>query len=792
MAFFRRFWRRQDPEQQPERQPEKPPEDVLRVIELSEDDVRHSRAQWTGWPAGNLPSPRQTQMKPTVLGYDQAVMRAMGVTCVDGEDPYATYPIRDIHDPESARIAPVGKVDGRQGIFYVPVVRGELSRVSLESKVGHPADVQYIPQQEEMIVKRGGMAGRFSEDGVDQMTCIVDRQPRIGETGPYKIPGDAMEIPVTADMIRVDSRRPSFEDSSMPAAAASVMAPDDGQDAEFSARVKGLVEKGGVRITVHGKTAEDAEKPTFTARFVKRNMGSGVYTDVLTLTPFDADDADAVLSVGCESNGPNESMRAEMTERGFSFTRYERHGTSKDDTYFTGVRIVMPFSSRKVGEFTVPVGDEMEESRIRYCITGKDTGQVVITQPDGTWYKVDIASARDELVQVTRNEPGGAYLELSGDSELGGFLRDTAQARAGMYREMQETEGVSRIFAPLFRDIGPVPEAQRPDVVKEGIVGEPLNPALHWNENEYGQHPDAAVNRLLPENLRLPAAYPPDLAVDNQPLGYRAPYPPDQWYEKSHADRTRGRLNRPYTMGFELYQRMGVLAASREYAEEVLSGRRRGIILRPLSPESYGLGLQVDAQQDGNIRFSGMGVGPDPTHYVRTNLMRGGCTCYVSDGKGKVTDFQFYAASTPMDDLGIEQVSVHPRGRERFPVKFVTDGGHYHADPTYKVADGTEGPDAKPPGDDETITVNTDTIPGLTQQQSVTGIREVIGRFYRPFGPGNVLVGRGGGFGLGMSTFSLDRDWIVASADDKLLYTPGPEQEEAFRRALDIGFLDRD
>ena len=79
----------------------------------------------------------------------------------------------------------------------------------------------------------------------------------------------------------------------------------------------------------------------------------------------------------------------------------------------------------------------------------------------------------------------------------------------------------------------------------------------------------------------------------------------------------------------------------------------------------------------------------------------------------------------------------------------------------------------------------------MTEPDSITGVREVVREFYKPFGPGNVLIGRGSGFGLGMG-HNLNRNRMIEDAKTGTVYTPGPQQEDAFRRNLGLDFLDRD
>ncbi len=789
------FWRRRTRE--PQRQPEggvpevKPPEVSLGPLELTDEDLKRIQAERKSWQTGTPLKSKEVQVPPSLLGYDQAVLRTMGVSIVDGDDPWSNYPYKPIESPESARVAPVGKVGGSRGIFYVPVQRGALTRVSLETQVGEPVEATYIPGEEELRIHRTGLAGKFGEASVDDVICIVDRQPRLGENKPVILPKDTVIIPVRGDMVRVDPRRPGFEDASMPAALAKEVAPSDGEDPEFVARVKGLVEEAGIGITVHGKTPDEAEKPKFNARFVKRNMGYGVYTDVLTLTPFDAEDAEAVLAVHANSSENNTTLRVDMTEGGVTFNKSRRHGEIESEMYFAGVSVQMPFSRKKAGEFTVPVGDDTQESRISYKVTGRDTGQVNITQPDGTTYEIEVLSSRREEVKVTCVEAGGVYLELGTDAELVGFLKETLDARRGMHDEMSRTEGLTRIFSPLFTDVARTAREPAPAAPLDAPVGEPLNPAKHWNEMTYGRHPDEAVRSLLPEQLRLPPPYPSDVAVDNQPLGYRAVYPPEEWYKPKKTRDHFDDLSAPYPQGFEIYQRMGLLAASPRYVEDVLSGNRRGILLTPMNREYYGLDTHVVATPEGKIKFSGMMSGPEPTHWVRTNLIRGSCNCYVSDGRGKVTDFHFYAMETPIDDLKIEQVSVHPRGRAQSNIRYVKTDETYQGSPVYAVAEGQETGITEGPPADKSILLQTSTIPGLTEPDSITGVREVVREFYKPFGPGNVLIGRGSGFGLGMG-HNLNRNRMIEDAKTGTVYTPGPQQEDAFRRNLGLDFLDRD
>jgi hypothetical protein len=709
---------------------------------------------------------------------------------VDGDEPWSTCPYKSIDNPESARLAPVGKVEGSRGIFYVPVSRGALTRVTSEAQVQEPVEATYIPGEEELVVKRKGLAGKFEEVAVDEVTCVIDRRHRPGEKKQFSLPKDTVTIPVTGDMIRVDPRRPGFEDAGMPAALASEVAPNEGEDPEFVAQVKGLVGGAGLSVTVHGKTPGDAEKPTFTARFVKRNMGFGVYTDVLTLTPFDAEDAEAVLAVHADSSGKNTGLRVDMTEGGVAFEKFTRHGEKENEVYFTGVSVRMPFSRKNSGEFMVPVGDDMQESGISYKVTGRDTGQVTITQPDGSRYEVEILSSRGEQVKVTHVEAGGVYLELSGDAELRGFIDATRAARRGMYDEMSRTEGLARIFSPLFRDVAGAARAPEPAVAPDTPLVEPLNPAKHWDETRYGRHPDPAVRSLLPEHLKLPPPYPRDLAVDSQPLGYRAVYPPDEWYKPRREHDPFDDISAPYPQGFEMYQRMGLLVASERYVKDVLSGRIRGTLLTPLSQEPCGMDLHVGAHADGTMQLGGMGSWS--THWVRTNLMRGSCECTVNRRNGRTTHFKFYAMETPLDDLAIQEVAVHSEAHEVFPnVNYRKTQKTHHRDPVYEAVEGPLNPGDEPAPKDKTIRLDqANRIPGLSESQAVTGVREIISQHYRPFGPGNVLIGTGSGFGIGLPPYT-DAQYIDM-ARRGLVYTPGPQQDDAFRRNLGLGFLEED
>ena len=655
------------------------------------------------------------------------------------------------------------------------------------SQVGEPVEASYFPGDEEVSVRRWGLKGRFNEDDVDSVTCIVDRRPRIGETDPVSLPEGAVEIPVTGDMVLVDARRPVFEDPSMPAALASEVAPDEGEDPEFAARVKELVESAGLRVSV----AAAEEHPKFKARFLKRVMGSGVYTDELSLTPFDDEDAERILAVHADSREDNSTLRTTMTHSGITFEKSWRHGARERDMYFQGVSVAMPFSRRDAGEFAVAVGDDMDEARISYNVTGRDTGNVRITRPDGVSYDVEIVSAKAREVRVMLNEVGGAYTELGGD-ELAGFVADTVGIRRGMHAEMSRVEGLTRVFGSLFEDVSPQHRPPPPTVISDADVGEPLNPAKHWDENTYGVHSDANVHSLLPEKMRIPPAYPADIAVDNQPLGWRAVYTPEEWYQTDAEDDPYDLLGgRCFPEGFEVYQRMGLYAASRQYTEDVMYGRRRGIILQPLSAESHGLGVNVNFDGE-RLRHGGMFSMRDQTHYVQTNFMRGSCTCYLSDGAGKVQEFVFYAATTPIDDLAIRQVYVSPEYQAQSGVRLV-QVAEDHEGPIYEVAKADQGEVMPQQGGDEksnkNIRVRGSTIPGLDEETSTRLVRDFILDLYQPFGPGNVLVGRGG---MVSSLQHWNREGVIDSADTATAYAVPPEMEEQFRRAVQLGVLERD
>lgn len=658
------------------------------------------------------------------------------------------------------------------------------------SQVGEHVEASYFPGDEELAVRRWALKGTFTEEGVDSVICVLDRRPRIGETDPVSLPDGVVEVPVTGDMVLVDPRRPGFEDPSMPAALASEVAPDDGEDPEFAGRVKELVDKAGLRVSVAGGD-EGGEAPKFKVRFVKRDMGAGIYTDELSLTPFDDEDAERILAVHADSKEDNSTLRTTMTPRGITFDKSWRHGEKEDDMYFSGVSVTMPFSRRDAGEFNVAVGDDMDEAQVSYNVTGRDTGNVSITRPDGIEYDVEIISARSREVRIMLNDHG-AYEQL-GTEGLSRFVADTVEIRRGMQAEMSRVEGLTRVFRPLFEDVAaPTVEDTIPAVSADAAVGEPLNPAKHWNENTYGRHPDANVRSLLPEKLKIPPPYPTDLAVGNQSLGWRAVYDPDEWYQRDGEDNPYDLLgDSPSPQGFETYQRMGLYAASRQFTESVMCGRRRGIILQPLSTESHGLGVNVN--YDGQrLHHGGMMSQREQTHYIQTNLMRGGCTCYLSDGQGKVQEFVFYAATTPLDDLAITETYVSPEYQKQSSVKLrkLRDS---HDGPIYEVAPGDEGEMMPQQGGDEdqnkNIRVRGATIPGLDEAASNKLLQDFVLSIYHPFGPGNVLVGRGG---MVSSLQHWNREDVIDSADTATAYTVPPEMEEQFRRAVQLGFLERD